>query len=94
MGDGMKVVAKDMPTSFGEVSYVINSHVGDGYIEAEIEMPKRVKVDCTVLRLRHPDEKKMKSVTVNGRGYKDFDVAKECVRLKAMRGKVVVRAMY
>ncbi len=94
MGDGKRVVAKDMPTSFGEVSYVISSHVDDGYIEAEVILPKRSKPDSIFLRLRHPQEKKMKSVTVNGKEYKDFDAEKECIRLKPTDGKVVVKAQY
>jgi len=94
MGDGMKVVAKDMPTIFGEVSYVITSHVDDGYIEAEVVLPKRSKPESVLLRVRHTQEKKMKAVTVNGKEYKNFDAEKEIVRLKDFDGQVVVRAQY
>jgi hypothetical protein len=47
-----------------------------------------------VLRLRHPDEKHIKSVTVNGKPHKDFDPQREYIRLKPNTGKIIVRAQY
>ena len=94
MDDGEVVEIKNAPSNFGRVSYKITSHVKDGFIEAVVEMPSRCKADGVVIRLRHPQEKKMKAVTVNGKEYKDFDAEKEIVRLKGFDGQVVVRAQY
>jgi len=95
MGEGMRVAAKEMPTSFGKVSYEIRSQVDDGYIEAEITPPVRKKPDTIVIRLRHPQEKKFKAITVNGHKYDDFDREKDIVRLKDFNGeKVTIRAMF
>jgi hypothetical protein len=91
----MKVVAKEMPTSFGRVSYEIHSHVNDGYIEAEITPPARKKPDKIILRLRHPEGKKFSWITVNGHKYDDFNREKDIVRLKDYTGKkVIIRAMF
>ncbi len=94
MDDGEVVEVKNAPSNFGHVSYKIASHVKDGFIEATIAMPSRCKADAVVIRLRHPQEKKMKSVTVNGKEYKDFDAEKEIVRLKDFDGQVNVRVQY
>jgi hypothetical protein len=48
---------------------------------AEIEMPARGRPRALLLRLRHPEGKPIRSVTVNGRGWTDFDVQKEWVRI-------------
>lgn len=94
MDDGEVVEIKNAPSNFGQVSYKITSHVKDGFIEAEVEMPSRYKADAVIIRLRHPQEKKMIAVTVQGKDYKDFDATKECIRLMPTDGRVVVRAQY
>jgi len=94
MGGEMKVVAKNMPTTFGEVSYEIHSYIDDGYIEAEIIPPNRNKPDAIIIRLRHPKEHKMKSVVVNGEEYEYFDAEKEIVTIKSWEGKIKIRALY
>ncbi|MCE5198114.1 MAG: NPCBM/NEW2 domain-containing protein [Armatimonadota bacterium] len=93
--DGMTVAAKKAPTGFGCVSYSINSHAAEGYIEAVIAPPTREMPREIVLRLRHPEGKKMKSVTVNGVQTKDFDNSRECVTIRPTgAGNIIVRADY
>jgi hypothetical protein len=94
MKDGMAVAARNAPTAFGPVSYRIKSSVKSGYIEAVIDPPTRTSPKMIVIRLRHPEGKRMKSVTVNGRRYADFDPVKECVRLKPTGATMTVRARY
>jgi hypothetical protein len=79
--EGQTVAVTDAPTRFGPVSYRIVSHVKDGVIEARIEPPKRSAPKAIVLRLRHPDGKPMRSVTVNRRAHTDFDPVKETIRI-------------
>ena len=94
MQNGMHVTVRNAPTEFGKISYTIKSDVAKGRIEATIDVPK----DCTarkiVIRLRHPDGKLMRSVTVNGESHANFDAAKETVTLDPQTGKIVVRAQY
>jgi hypothetical protein len=77
----MIVNVSNAPTKFGAVSYKIESHVEDGYIDAHIYPPKRTLPEAIVIRLRHPDGIKMNSVVVNGKQHKDFDPEKEIVRI-------------
>ena len=92
--DGLVVSAKSAPSQFGTVGYTITSHANDGYIDASITPPTRSTPDTIVIRLRHPDGKKMKSVTVNGIKHRDFDASREVVRIKPQKGAITVRADY
>jgi hypothetical protein len=47
-----------------------------------------------LLRLRHPKALPIKSVTVNGRPWREFQPEKETIELKGLAGKVVVVARY
>ncbi|MBP7950920.1 MAG: NPCBM/NEW2 domain-containing protein [Verrucomicrobiales bacterium] len=78
---GLTVSATGIPTRFGKVSFRINSHVQDGRIDARIEPPVRSKPGALVLRLRHPEGKPMRSVTVNGRPHTGFDPKRETITL-------------
>lgn len=94
MKDGMAVGVENAPTQFGKVSFTITSHVNKGYIEATITPPVRSTPNSLVLRLRHPEGKPVKSMTVDGKVHTDFDAAKECIRLKAVCEPLTVRAQY
>ena len=94
MRDGMVVGVKNAPTRFGDVSYRITSHANSGYIDCIIEPPTRQSPRQIVLRLRHPDGKQMKSVTVNGIPHSDFDPARECIVLDTATKELRVRAEY
>lgn len=94
MKNGMRVSLRNAPTFFGKVSYEITSHVNGGFIEATIECPQDRTLSRIVLRLRHPGEKPMKEVLVNGREHTDIDPSKECVYIEPIEGKITVRAEY
>ncbi len=68
-------IAKTM-TCCGELSYKIISDTDNGVIKAHINVPTRGQLPVLKLRIRHPDEKKIQSLTVNGTaapGAIDFD---------------------
>jgi hypothetical protein len=93
--DGQRVSVKNAPTRFGEVSYEINSLTDQGCIEATINPPTRQAPRNLVLRLRHPEGKPMRAVTVNGKPHTDFDPQKETVRIVPDgAAPIVVRASY
>src|SRR5438445_34594 len=94
MHDGMRVKIHKAPTNFGPVGYRIESHIKDGYIEADIDPPTRHAVNGLVIRLRHPEEKKIRRVTVNGRATQDFDPDREIIKLKPTSERIVIRAFY
>ncbi len=84
-----KLAVEKAPTHFGLVSYAIKT-VDAGTIEAALELPD-VPV---VLHLRHPQSAPMKSVTVNGQVWKQFDAGKEIVELKGLTDTVTVTVRY
>jgi hypothetical protein len=73
---------ENAPTYFGAVSFTIRSEAGSGRINCEIESPQRNRPAELVVRLRHPAEKPIQSVTVNGQSWTDFDREKEWIRVK------------
>jgi hypothetical protein len=94
LNNGMKVAVRDAPTSFGTVSYRIKSFTDRGYIEAEIDPPTRSSPKALVIRLRHPNGRRIRTVTVNGAPYTAFEPAKDIIRLKPSMEMVHVKAEY
>lgn len=62
--------------------------------ESTIDPPDRNALKSIVIRLRHPDGRKMKSAAMNGMPHADFDPKAEFVRLRPTPGRIVVRAEY
>ncbi|MGA2500999.1 MAG: hypothetical protein ABSH20_24955, partial [Tepidisphaeraceae bacterium] len=91
---GKKIAVKNAPTYFGPLAYEIVSDVANGRITASITMPSHTPPQAVLLRLRHPQTTPIKSVTVNGQAWSDFDPAREIVRLHDVHGFVKVEAAY
>jgi hypothetical protein len=91
---GKKIVVKNAPTYFGPLAYEIVSDADNGRIAATIEIPSRRAPQNVLLRFRHPKALPIKSATVDGKEWTDFDPAKEVVRLHDVRGTVRVEAAY
>lgn len=91
LADGKKISVQRAPTYFGELGYRIESFARQGRIEAAVEAPRRQAPAAIYLRLRHPEAAPLKRVTVNGLPWKDFDAAKEWIKLpgQAKDSKIV-----
>jgi hypothetical protein len=94
LNNGMEVAVQDAPTRFGTTSYRINSFTDRGYIEAEINPPTRSSPKEIVIRLRHPQGKRIRAVTVNGAQHTAFDAARDIIRLEPATEKFYVKAHY
>jgi hypothetical protein len=92
--DGKKVEVHNATSRFGKVSYSIKSSAASGHIDAEIQPPTGEGMKRLVLRVRHPEGKPIRSVTVNGKPHEDFDAGKECVNLAPTKEKLTVRVDY
>ena len=92
--DGMAIRVQNAPTNFGKAGYTIQSAVDRGVIEAVIDPPQASPPSQIVLRLRHPDEKPIKDVTVNGKPHGGFDAQGEIIRLKPGLQRMLVRVAY
>jgi len=92
--DGDKIEVSKAPTYFGTVSYTIQSQVASGRITASVHLAEQAAPETLLIRFRDPQAKPMRSVTVNGQNWTDFDAAKEWVRIRKPDQKnyeVVVR---
>ncbi|MEK7403513.1 MAG: hypothetical protein AAB225_00250 [Acidobacteriota bacterium] len=79
--DGKKIEVRQAPTWYGRLSLLIESRAASGQIRATIEPPDRRNPRLLLLRLRHPQAKGIRSVTVNGKTWTDFDPRREWLRL-------------
>jgi hypothetical protein len=91
---GQHITVKNAPTHFGVLSYEITSDVDHGQISATIDLPSRNPPKAVLLRLRHPQSLPIKSVTVNGENWTNFDNSRDLIRLEGLAGKVLVKARY
>jgi hypothetical protein len=93
--DGQRIQVQRAPTYFGPVSFRIESRSRTGTIAATIELEGRNGPQSLLVRLRHPEEKPIRSVTVNSRDWQDYDSGKEWVRIEnPSEGKYSVVANY
>jgi len=58
LADGKRIAVRGLPTPFGPLAYSIDSHVGDGYLDVELTVPRRQPIDELRLRIRVPQGKK------------------------------------
>lgn len=92
--DGKEISVQRAPTWFGKLSLEIQSHASSGTIEASFQLDRNQPGTTVVLRLRHPQERPLQQVTINGKAWLDFDVKKEWVRVpnvQAERYSVVAK---
>ena len=93
--NGRRIDIERAPTYYGELSLHIESRTDSGSITAAIEMPGNARPRAVLLRLRHPQAKPIRTITVNGRPWMNFDVRKEWVRIpNPARQKYTVTASY
>lgn len=85
LADGKRIEVQRAPTVYGKLSMTVESRAASGRLLAEIGMPDRSRPKELLVRLRHPQAKPIRSVTVNGRNWTDFDARKEWVRIKDPR---------
>ncbi|MCC6487318.1 MAG: hypothetical protein IT364_07445, partial [Candidatus Hydrogenedentes bacterium] len=92
--DGKTVDVQDAPTFFGPAGFTIASHAKQGFIEATIAPPERRKPEEIVIRLRHPEGKRLLSAEVDGA--RDFRVIPDESTVHVMPGSrpIKVKAQY
>jgi hypothetical protein len=80
--DGKTIEVRSAPTYYGPLSMKVESRAGSGAILAEIDMSERRQPGTLLVRLRHPQCTAIRSVTVNGNAWDDFDVRREWMRIE------------
>lgn len=91
---GRELIASNCPTRFGPVSYRISSQVDAGRIEVAVTAPRRDRPEAIVIRLRHPEGRRLDRVEVNGRPHDRFDADQEIITLASDRDALTVIAYY
>jgi hypothetical protein len=92
--DGKTTAVAGAPTRWGRVGYSIESHIKQGTITAKIDLPSSFAA-VTNLRLRAPDNAKIKSVALNGKPWTQFNAQEETITIPAgMSGAVNLIAKY
>ncbi|MBM3238343.1 hypothetical protein FJZ31_18785 [Candidatus Poribacteria bacterium] len=92
--DGETIKVERAATYFGEIGFEINSHVANGEIRMTLQPPKRNLPKSINVRFRHPQEGKIKRVTVNGKEWNDFDAEKELIYIHQWDDETEVVAFY
>jgi hypothetical protein len=93
--DGQKIEIRRAPTYYGAVDATIASRAGSGEIQAEVELGTSRRPAELRVRFRHPDRRRMRSVTVNGQPWPNFDPDNEWVRVPSPAGgRYVIVARY
>jgi len=85
MTDGKVIRVERAATLYGPMDMTIRSEVGKGRIVASIKLPRRRPADVVLLRLRHPEGKELKRVTVNG---KEWDKVSRAMELVVLPGEM------
>ncbi|MDD4869261.1 MAG: hypothetical protein PHR77_01780 [Kiritimatiellae bacterium] len=90
--DGKKVCVEDAPTLFGNVGYSIKSHDGAQKMTVRIDPPKKKLPKVINIRLRHPANKAIQGVTINGIASKEF--TNDMITLTKVDAPVTIEVHY
>jgi hypothetical protein len=95
LADGETVAASGIPTRWGKVAFSVHSHLMEGRIEADLDLPRAETAPRTILRLRVPGERKIVAVELDGKAWREFDAKEETITLPAgVAGKVKLKVRY
>jgi hypothetical protein len=93
--DGELVSVASAPTRWGRVGFAIQPALRAGRIDARVSLPMRGIAAQTKLRLRAREGARIRSVTLNGRNWKQFDAASEVIVVPpATGGELTIVAHY
>lgn len=79
--EGKQIVVERAPTYYGPVNVRFESAAATGRLIATVEFLGDRRPETLLVRLRHPDRRALRSLTVNGVATPGFDAANELVRI-------------
>jgi hypothetical protein len=91
---GKKVEVANAPTYFGPVSFTIKGEEVNE-VAATVKLSDRNLPKQLLVRFRHPSEKPIRSVVVNGQVWKNFHAGKEYIIIpNPSEKKYIISAKY
>jgi hypothetical protein len=83
--DSKDIDVSGAPTRFGPISFHIRSESRKGQISARVRLSSTDHLDKLLVRLRHPEEKAIRTVSVNGQDSKAFNADREWIEIEKPR---------
>ncbi len=90
--DGKKISVEKAQTYFGPIGFCIESDVSEGKIKTELTASYKMAPSFVRLKLRHPENKKIKKVELNGKRWKEFEG--EVINIYPSENKTSIVAYY
>jgi hypothetical protein len=81
LADGQRIEIRRAPTYFGPINVTVDSGASGGVIRAIILAEWRTAPKEMIVRLRHPESRRIRSARVNGQDWPHFEAERECVRV-------------
>jgi len=95
LSKGGKVGIERAPSHFGVLSFDLEAEASGDKIMAVVDPPARNNPKNIFVRVRHPKERQIKSVTINGQPYERFDARREWVILPGtVKGRQQIEVSY
>jgi hypothetical protein len=85
--DGQSITVSNAPTRWGRLSFTLRSHLQTGTVAAELVLPDAPADARLLLRLRVPEGRRIRSVSIAGRPSPEFDADDETVSVPLHSGK-------
>jgi hypothetical protein len=79
--DGKRIAVTGAPTRWGRIGFSARSFLRSLRIEVEVDLPAEPFDASVKVRLRVPERRQIRSVTVNNRPWKQFDPQEETITL-------------
>ncbi len=93
--DGKNISVSNAPTRWGRLGFAIHSQLHEGKILVSLDLPAKVPLPRTKVRLRVPGGTHIRSVTLNGKSWWEFDPLDETVTMPAQaRGRTTLTIRY
>jgi len=77
-----QILVERAPTYYGPLTLRVQSLAATGEIKATVDLSGQKRPAQLLVRFRHPDQKPLRAVRVNGKTWPDFDREKEWVRIQ------------
>jgi hypothetical protein len=92
LAPGKRIVVREAPTSFGPISYSIDS--ARSAVAVRLEVPNRAPIASLRLRLRRPRPQKIKRVELDGHPYPHFGRRAETIDLTGLTGHLTLTVYF